>query len=227
MRTIIALAGLKTSGKTTAFNIIGEIFEGKVIEIQLAKKLKDVCASVLNVERSLFDDPARKEVNLEDPVYLDGKAVTAMIEAYGITPDYDKHVRPHVGTVLESPRRIAQYVGTEILRNVSEDIHCIGATMNLPEDGTFVLTDMRFPNEFNFFNEKYGANFYPYYIQSNRAEFGAKDMHPSEALVMVTAKNCKKIENNGTIQELKNVLIKELVTMGITKMIASLDQHNG
>lgn len=198
MKTIIGLTGLKTSGKTTAFNAIKDVYP-EIVEIQLAKKLKDVCAEFLGVDRVLFDDPARKEVKLEEPVYLEGPYIEAMIKSYGFVPDYDKHVRPHVGTVLESPRRIAQYVGTEVLRNVDDQIHCKGAVMDLPEEGLFVLTDMRFPNEYDFFANHYECNFYPYYIQSYRAEAaGAGDMHPSERMVLETAKNCTAISNNAS-----------------------------
>lgn len=210
MRTIIALTGVKFSGKTTAFNIVKELIPG-TIEIQLAKKLKDECARVFKIERSLFDDPARKEQSLEMPIYLDAKSVSDLIRSYGIEPDYDTHVRQHVGMVLESPRRVAQYVGTEVLRTVGEDIHCIGATMNLPQDATFVVTDMRFPNEYAYFAKNYGEVFYPFHVQNNQAELaGAKDMHPSERLVLETAKNCKPIPNNSSIAAFKALIETEL-----------------
>lgn len=201
MKTILAFTGVKFSGKTTAFNTIKDLVPG-VIEIQLAKKLKDECARHLKIDRELFDDPNRKEVPLETPVYLDVDNISAIIRSYGIEPDYDTHVRPHVGMVLETPRRAAQYVGTEVLRTVSEDIHCIGATLGLPEDGIFVLTDMRFPNEYQYFADRYGANFHPFFVQNNRAEYnGAADMHPSERQVLVTATKCEKIENNNSMTD--------------------------
>ena len=214
MRTIIGLTGVKTSGKSTAFNLLKEQIPG-LIEIQLAKKLKDVCASVLGIERDSFDNPDKKEVLLDTPIYLDRRNVTEMIEAFGFKVEdgraYDALVRPHIGTVLESPRRVAQYVGTEVLRALDEGIHCIGATMGLPENGIFVVTDMRFTNEFDYFKKNYSENFYPFHIQSNRAEAaGAGEMHPSERQVLETAKKCKRIENNGTIQELKGKLLIEL-----------------
>lgn len=210
MRKILAFTGVKFSGKTTAFNIIKEEIPN-VIEIQLAKKLKDECARVFKIERSLFDDPKLKESPLENPIYLDVDQVKDLIRSYGIEPDYDKHVRPHVGMVLESPRRVAQYVGTEVLRNVDSDIHCIGATLNLPEDATFVLTDMRFPNEYEYFAKNYGQSFHPFYVQNNQAEFNAsQDMHPSERMVLETAKRCKAIPNNDSIPAFKAKVLEEI-----------------
>jgi hypothetical protein len=215
MKTIIALTGVKFSGKTTAFNFLKEIMpsQSPLIEIQLAKKLKDECSRVFKIERNLFDDSKLKEVSLEMPIYLSATDLTDLIRSYGVEPDYDTHVRPHVGMVLESPRRVAQYIGTEVLRTVNEDIHCMGATMNLPENGTFVVTDMRFPNEFNFFNKNYGECFHPFYIQNNQAELaGAQDMHPSERMVLVTAKRCKMIPNNSSISDFKATLLSLIET---------------
>jgi hypothetical protein len=210
MKKILAFTGVKFSGKTTAFNIIKEEIPG-VIEIQLAKKLKDECAKVFKIDRPLFDDPNLKEVALDTPVYLDRENITEIIEAYGMKAEYDKHVRPHVGLVLESPRRVAQYIGTEVLRAVSSDIHCIGATMGLPENGVFVVTDMRFPNEYEYFKKNYSESFFPFYVQNNQAEHnGAKDMHPSERMVLETAKNCKPISNNDSMMEFRARVLAEV-----------------
>ena len=215
MKILIGLCGVKFSGKTTAFNIIKDLYP-QVQEIQLAKKLKDECSRIFKVKRELFDDSQLKEVPLEMPIYLTAEAVTEMVEAFGIKVDYDTHVRKHVGMILESPRRIAQYAGTEILRACGEDIHCIGATMNLPHEGVFVITDMRFPNEFDFFTSQYADIFVPFHIQSNRAEAGgAQDMHPSERMVLETAKRCKKIDNNGSLADLKARLEKELEPLAV------------
>ncbi|PWU06084.1 MAG: hypothetical protein C5B47_08115 [Verrucomicrobia bacterium] len=200
MRTIIALTGLKTSGKSTAFGFIKEAYP-EVVEIQLARKLKDESSRVFGIPRDAFDNPSLKEVPLEMPVFLDRARIEAMIRAFGFEPDYDKHVRPHVGVLLETPRRVAQFIGTEVLRNVDQDIHCRGAIMGIPDRGLFVITDMRFLSEFEFFSGTSG--FYPFYIQSDRAEMGAIDMHPSEREVLKVAERCTRISNNGSLNDLK------------------------
>lgn len=215
MKTIVALTGVKTSGKTTAFNFIKEAYPD-VIEIQIARKLKDECARVFGVDRALFDDPARKEVELDTPIYLNKKNLEEVIAAYGKVSDYDLHVRPHVGIVLESPRRLAQYIGTEVLRNVDVDIHCIGATMNLPDDGFFVVTDMRFLSEFDYFKNNFTAEFFPYYVQSNRAEETATDPHPSEREVREVAKKCKPVPNNGSMSEFRLRVLDEVADLAPT-----------
>jgi ATPase components of ABC transporters with duplicated ATPase domains len=201
MRTFLAFTGVKGSGKTTAFNIIRSAYP-EVVEVTLAAKLKDSCAEVFSITRTAFDDPAIKEKDMRVPVYLSQSNVEAVIKSFGFTPDFDKHVRQHIGTVLESPRRVAQYIGTEVLRTVSEHIHCEGATMALPNDGVFVVTDMRFPNEFSFFQEQYPDSFYPLYVANYAAEAGlGPNPHASEKYVLELAKKCERIDNNGTIEE--------------------------
>lgn len=198
---IFALTGVKGSGKTTASLMLKDLnpaFE----EITLAKRLKDASASVFGVDRNSFDDPAVKEKELETPVYLDASNVKKIFDFYQITPDYDKHVRPHIGTVLHSPRRIAQYIGTEVLRNYNDDIHCMGATLGLKEDGIYVVTDMRFVSEYQYFEKKYTQSFYPYHVQNALAERKV-DNHPSEMQVFEVAKFCTKLPNNGTLEDLR------------------------
>ena len=80
--------------------------------------------------------------------------------------------------------------------------------MGIPADGVFVVTDMRFLNEYEFFlNQSKSivkAKFLPIYIQSNRAEAAlGKEIHPSELQVFEVAKKCKRLENNQSLQELK------------------------
>lgn len=215
MKVIIGLCGLKTSGKTTAFEAIKTAFP-QAQEIQLAKRLKDACSECLGIPRNYFDDQAFKEEPLEDPIYLDKQNVEAIFAFFGHTSvDYDKYVRPHVGTVIETPRKAAQYVGTEVLRTIDPQIHCNGAVMDLPEDGLFVLTDMRFPNEYEYFND-YDCAFYPFYIQNNRAEASSGDMHPSERLVLDTAKHCEHITNNDSI-----ISFQQKVVQRVNKILGS------
>jgi hypothetical protein len=115
-----------------------------------------------------------------------------------------------VGKVLHSPRQIAQYVGTEVLRTYEPDIHCLAAA-NAVTKRVGVVTDMRFPNEYSFFKERY-PKFYPVYIENMAAEIAAsKDTHPSEAYLKELAKKAPfKISNNSSLAEFQK-LVKEVV----------------
>ena len=130
---VIGLAGVKTSGKSTVTNIIRKYFDLK--EAALAEKLKVASAETFRVARSDFDDQRYKEVPFaEGPKILTEDSIRSLLTFFKVNPDelidpvlYTKRIdtyRDIIGMKLESPRKIAQIVGTEVLRRVGEDIHC-------------------------------------------------------------------------------------------------------
>lgn len=202
MAIIIGLVGAKGAGKTTTFNVLKNLLPTQ--EITLAGKLKDVSAQVTGIPREHFDSHQFKEKELDNPIFMTVDMVSKIFEAYGakVTPEfYEKYVRPHVGTLLFSPRRVAQYVGTEVLRTWRPDVHCEEAYKGVQEK-IGVVTDMRFPNEFDFFNIN-AAQYYPVYIQNFGAEMEAeKDMHESERHMKTLARRCiKTLPNNSSLKE--------------------------
>lgn len=218
MQVVIGLVGTKGSGKTTAFKLMQELKAGTT-EIMLANKLKQVCSEVFGIPRISFEDAAVKEKELNDFITLNEKNVSEVIKRFKKEIDYDKHIRPHIGKILISPRQIAQYIGTEVLRNVSEDIHCEGAVQDLVQAPLFVVTDIRFWNEYNFFNKNQDLAFFPVYISNYAAEAkAASDKHPSEAYVLEIAKKCERIDNNGSMQDFKSK---------VTELLARVSERTG
>lgn len=201
---IIAFTGVKGSGKSTASEFLKDLHPG-LKEITLAKRLKDASSIALGVDRDSFDNPAIKEKEFETPIQLDEKNVAKIFEVFKVTPDYDAHIRPHIGKMLFSPRRVAQYVGTEILRSYNPDIHCEGAVLDIEADGVYVVTDMRFMGEYEFFSKRFSDSFYPYYISNMLAERKV-DNHPSELQVFEVAKHCTKVTNNGTLEDFRGTM---------------------
>lgn len=212
MRTVIAFCGVKQSGKTTAFNALKDNFK-EIIEVTIAKKLKDTCSTVFNIERHIFEDQRFKEVEIDPPIFLNESRILEVVNAYGIKFDFDKHIRPHIGHVAITPRKLLQYVGTDILKNIDTEVHCNSAIKHLPKDGIFAVTDLRFPDEHDYFT-KYDCEFHPFYISRASAEVNAlKDPHPSEQLVFETAKKCVTLDNN------KNKIDFELLVVKTVKEI--------
>lgn len=199
MKAIFGLIGAKSSGKTTAFDFIKELIP--VQEITLAGKLKDVCAEIFCIPRHHFDDHRYKERELDAPVFLTTKLLMQIYDYYFRYPDYDKYIRPHVGMILYTPRQIAQYIGTEVLRAVDTDIHCMAAT-EITDGGVWVVTDMRFVSEYKFFKERWPELFYPIYIRNPGAEIAAaRDQHASEqGLKELVKLPIRTIANETTIQ---------------------------
>lgn len=217
MIKIISLTGCKQSGKTTAFNTIKENFKN-VEEIMLARKIKEVCAEVFGFDLASFEDGKIKEKELETPIYLSKYLIEKVLDFYSdffysnnIVVDYNIHIRKHIGVMLYTRRQILQYIGTELLRSIDKDIHCKSAVLGLKEGILYVVTDLRFVSEFDFFNNLQNIKYYPFYIQNTKAELIAcKDLHESEKQVFEVRKRCKMIENNDSMMNFQLRVVKEV-----------------
>lgn len=204
---VFGLIGAKGAGKTTVFNAFRNCDILPVEEVTLAAKLKDVCSKVFNIPRLHFDSHSYKEKELESPIFLERRHLFEIFKNYALEAD-DRFIRPHVGMILTSPRRVAQYIGTEVLRAVDEDIHCKAAVTDLT-GSILVVTDMRFPSEFNYFYERY-SQFVPLYVKRVAAEINAAvDSHSSEAhLTTLKVKCLYTLDNNYGIKDLEERAIK-------------------
>jgi len=221
---VIGILGAKGAGKTTACNILKR-FSKTSSEISLAGTLKDVCSEVFSLERDSFEDPLKKEVELNDPVYISEVELKNLYAQF--YPDFQasnnyehftkfiNHTRKHIGKVLLTPRKVLQYVGTDVLRDFDENIHCrkLSEAIENCKLNNFttavIVPDVRFKNEFSYLESKY--EFYPIYIKNLIAEeFALKDGHASEKDFLELAKTSIKVNNNGFLQELETALLAEL-----------------
>lgn len=206
----IGLIGSKGAGKTTAFEAMKEFFPKKINEVTLAKKLKDVSAEVFEISRECFDKAELKEKAFSLPIFLSKDKLDKIYKAFELTDQvvYDKHYRFHIGTTFTNPRQIAQYVGSELLRVLDPNIHCKFALEMAQRGALNIVTDMRFPNEFEFFSNYEGAEFFSIYIQNPSAETLAKnDSHDSEAYTFELAKKASlTIKNDKSLQEFRRAI---------------------
>jgi hypothetical protein len=213
MKTVITLTGVKQSGKSTSSDFIKKMLVGyDVKESALADKLKDVCAEVFNMERVSFDSQQYKEIPFK--IFRIQKTLTtenvkSILNSFGIDYlDHLQHLRNLqengiIGMNFESPRHIAQIVGTEILRGVGDpDIHC--KFVNLSHDVT-IISDSRFVNEFKYFKNLPDIKFIPLYIKRDSAEnFDHSKAHVSETDLFNFCDQCVKIDNNGDFEDLES-----------------------
>lgn len=205
---VIGLIGPKTCGKSTVTNILEEFYNIK--ESALADKLKNVSAEVFSMKREQLDRQDMKEVEFEEPKMLTSERIGQVLKAFGVDIDsfrdpflmqtYREFYQPITGKLLRSPREVAQIIGTEVLRFVDEDIHC--KNVRVSDNSFTVVSDVRFSNEYAFFNNRPNTTFIPIYIQRNLAEEKVTpESHISEREFMDFRDKCFKVDNNGDIKD--------------------------
>jgi hypothetical protein len=204
----IGLVGAKGAGKTTVFNMLREL-NPDLMEITLAKKLKDVCSEALDIPRADFDDPLRKELRIAGGKTLGVFALTDIYGSYDLEPRWD-----FLGRRIYSAREAAQLVGTELLRAVDPEIHLKWAIKGLDTSKSHVITDIRFPNEFSFFQDR--GDFRGIYIMRDIAEAAAaSDKHASESHLDTLKKLCHFQIDNSREREYTRMLVSQLYELGL------------
>jgi energy-coupling factor transporter ATP-binding protein EcfA2 len=205
---IIGLIGAKGSGKSTFAAMAKEAFPSVYVGA-LADKLKLVCSKITGIYLDDFSDPTRKERFIGRALSLGEEDVASALDSFGIVPVVD-NVKPHIDARFYTPRQIAQYVGTEILRSQDADIHCKGLMSIVPAGTVLIVTDIRFPNELKFFYEGQDK-FVPVYIHNSSAEKRAmSDTHESERhIANMTQKVASNnvVFNNGSMEQLKEQML--------------------
>jgi hypothetical protein len=197
---IIGICGLIGSGKDTVAQQL--IDNHNFVKISFADKLKDAVAVMFNWNRELLDgktDESRAWREKEDAYWTaeTGRSIT--------------------------PRLVLQEFGTECMREGFFDGIWVSLTkqhiLNNP-DKNFVLPDTRFPNEAKMLYEiggevwrvKRGQDPVWFRIYQD-VGVEPKDVHPSE-WAWAHTKFTQTIENNGTLEQLRNQVQDHLVSTG-------------
>lgn len=197
---IIGICGLIGSGKDTVAQQL--IDNHNFVKISFADKLKDAVAVMFNWNRELLDgktDESRAWREKEDAYWTaeTGRSIT--------------------------PRLVLQEFGTECMREGFFDGIWVSLTkqhiLNNP-DTNFVIPDTRFPNEAKMLYEiggevwrvKRGQDPVWFRIYQD-VGVEPKDVHPSE-WAWAHTKFTQTIENNGTLEQLRNQVQDHLVSTG-------------
>lgn len=199
MRRIIALSGAKGSGKTTAFDLIKK-HRPDAYEVTFAGKLKEVCAQAFNIPLETFHRPDLKEKPFKRPLKITSRNLLDCVSAFGLSIPLDQ-LGKQSQTEIDSPRKLLQFIGTNVLNKIDPNVHMDNLLNNLPESGIIVVTDMRFMTEFERLTGM-GANVY--HIDNERAEDDSKhDNHPSELQRHAFKDKCVRLDNNGSFEDLE------------------------
>jgi hypothetical protein len=209
----IGIVGVKTSGKSTAANIIKDFFlstQKPVFETAFAEKIKQTCSKTFILPKNLFDDQRYKEKTFNRYVtpILTKEKIETILKAYNLdSSQVEKEYGHLLNKRLQTPREIAVVVGTEILRKKDENIHL--KNMLLKKDNINIVSDLRFANEYNYLKKI--PNFLCFYINRIEAEKKInKNSHISETELFSFCHECILINNNSDVDSLKRQIVNIL-----------------
>lgn len=234
MKNLISVSGKKGSGKNLVAAIITDLTYDQVHwEVKsFADKLKYITCSLIGCTREQLEDREFKEKELGEEwwyVKLDNKLIS--VQEYidyikGTTYSFNEK-----DIIKLTPRKLLQLLGTECGRQIIHpniwvnalfaDYKTFGETKqysnSTPKDNDYpnwIITDVRFPNELEAIKKHNGLT-----IRINRdsvlrtGKVFDTDNHESETALDDYQGFDYVIDNNGTIEELKEVvkdiLIKE------------------
>ena len=169
---IIGLVGLAQSGKDTTAEILVRKFGFK--QISFAGPLKKISYDI-------------------DPLITADKHLAELVDEFG----WD-----HVKVNYPECRRFLQRIGTEGMRkNINDNfwVNLALDTMKADPSSDFVISDMRFVNEYQQIKNAYGDNFVAWRIQRE----GLVTMNHSSETEMREIPTDMTIKNTGTLEELE------------------------
>lgn len=233
---IIGFVGPKGSGKDTAADLLDKAGRSKG-KISFAGPLKEICAKIYNIPIQTLNDPVLKEKKFVDmknfgkPIILTSrslkdikKELQSRLKEYSPEDSIMKYNVDKVaingieGQSMESPRQLMQVVGTDFIRErVYGKWHMEAAFADenlakLTKSGLYCVTDVRFPNELEFLQNKFGSSFECYYVERPEAEkILAAATHASETgvkLIREMLPTANIIKNDGSLDDLKKKLEK-------------------
>lgn len=205
---LIGLGYKKRSGKDTVAQMLKEMYGFKILSF--AEPLKELCQFMVDRNNRRMDQ-ARYDVLVHTWGRKYGLPASSETMNYLLYERFPSHLFEEEAG---KPRRLLQFVGTDLIRGYSDSFWIDAMKKRLPHRPIgrlfTVIPDVRFQNEKDFI-EAYGEA-----VLVSR-ETGLSDSHSSEN-DLDKAVWCYEINNNGTLEELREQ-VKELFseTLHLTK----------
>lgn len=204
---LIGISGKKQHGKNTVADILVKNF--KFQEIAFADSLKQVCSEVFDMPLIIFQKEEFKDRVFEVPVSIDVYHIESLISQLQdevLIPEksiQELHTKG-LGVVLNSPREILQFVGTDLCRNCITNTIWVDIFLKKYKamQGNVVCTDARMRNERELIKSLGGLN-----ILVVRPELESKDGHISENDLGHESEYGAVITNDDTIFKLQHDVI--------------------
>ena len=188
---IIGICGLIGSGKGTVADILQDDFG--FTKLSFADSLKDAVAAIFSWDRQLLEgatDESRHWREQVDPWWAERLRMPEL-----------------------TPRLILQLWGTEVCRTgFHQDIWIASLERKIEKDRNYVIPDTRFPNEIDLIKRINGEIWFvkrgpdpKWFVQYQLGGSPPNHIHSSE-WEWARSKFSKTLENNGTLEDLKNLV---------------------
>lgn len=160
---IVTLSGKAHAGKSEVAKVLIKHFD--FVEHPLAYTLKRLCETVFFMSEYDTEDPVGKEALFDRLIQVDADHVIDLLMylkfqlGLQLTQETKDIIRDSMLALppLVSPRKVLQFVGTEVLRRaLGEDVHVDFWETQFKKNPCkhAVVTDVRFSNEKNHFKNK-------------------------------------------------------------------------
>jgi dephospho-CoA kinase len=172
MHRIIAITGLKCSGKDAAADYLGKNFGYK--NVKIAGNLKQIIKLMFNMTKE----------------HVDGKLKDVVDERWGISP---RSAMQFIGT------DVMQYKIQEIMPNIKRNFWLQQFLLSIEESQKYIISDVRFKHEVDEIRKKYGGDVYV--LKIVRPSLVNEETHASET-EWVDIKEDGIIMNDGSLEDL-------------------------
>lgn len=195
---IFSISGKKLAGKDTAASFLKGFKR-----YAFADYLKEGCSEAFQLPLGMFHDQKLKEEPFDTPITLCYWQLNEIAKAFDIDPT-EEFFQVGFAQQMTSPRHLLQFVGTDLIRKTIKDSFWIDATVEKlrKEPCNVFLSDARFDNERKLLKSLGGI-----LVLVKRGN-SSQDGHVSENDLGNDEDYDYVIENNGTLEELKEKVEK-------------------
>ena len=198
---LIAFGYKAESGKDTASTYLKDKYGFKVLAF--AENLKEFCFEHLGLSKEQLYTQEGKATKLSTPIVYDervhGKLILWM-RSYSPTTILDDGGGALLGHVMNSPRDVVQFIGTDAMRKYNPNYHLECCFDRLVPGYDYVISDARFQNEVEGVIEKGGLCVE--LTRDSSIPGGQKNtMHASEISLSGWRGWFSRVNNTGSIED--------------------------
>lgn len=150
---IIGFAGRLASGKTELSNICEQYGYTK---LYFALPLKTLCANLLNISIEELNVLKRNNHNID--YFITEECVNEIHKKTDIS--FDDINKTIGGKIIKNVREMLQIIGTDVIRKFNSNWHVEQIKNMISPNVTYVIDDVRFPNEKKMIDEMGGVCWY-------------------------------------------------------------------